>query len=103
MPISGVLHLKTALAALPDGSLFAHAAFRADSELFPQLHFTPEPSGAQLVVLDERKLLLSNDCPHSVELYEQRGYETVTVDISEFQKLEGAVTCLSVLADQALR
>jgi dimethylargininase len=24
------------------------------------------------------------------------GYEPITVDISEFQKLEGSVTCLSV-------
>ena len=46
----------------------------------------------------ERRMLLSDDCPRSAELYAALGFEVVAVDISEFQKLEGAVTCLSVLA-----
>jgi dimethylargininase len=34
--------------------------------------------------------------PASVALVESLGYRVVTVDISEFEKLEGCVTCLSV-------
>ena len=32
----------------------------------------------------------------SVGMFEDRGYRVTDVDISEFQKLEGCVTCLSV-------
>ena len=39
---------------------------------------------------------MAADCPRSAELYAKLGYEPVLVDISEFEKLEGCVTCLSV-------
>ena len=39
---------------------------------------------------------MAADCPRSAELYTNLGYEPVLVDISEFEKLEGCVTCLSV-------
>jgi dimethylargininase len=39
---------------------------------------------------------MAADCPRSAELISDLGYQPVRVDISEFQKLEGCVTCLSV-------
>jgi dimethylargininase len=48
------------------------------------------------VLLGGDTVLMSNDAPRSQELFEQRGLEVVTVDIGEFVKLEGCVTCLSV-------
>ena len=41
-------------------------------------------------------VLMSSDAPHSKKLFEARGLEVIAVDISEFIKLEGCVTCLSV-------
>ena len=41
-------------------------------------------------------LLMAADCPQSAEMYRSMGYHPVEVDIGEFQKLEGCVTCLSV-------
>jgi dimethylargininase len=102
VPIAGVLHLKTAVATLPDGSIVGYPPLLVDPAAFPALRPVPEPSGAQVVILDERTLLLSDDCPRSAELYARLGYEPIAVDIGEFQKREGAVTCLSVLAIQSL-
>ena len=42
---------------------------------------------------------VADDCPRSAELYASLGFEPVVVEIGEFQKLEGCVTCLSVLVD----
>jgi dimethylargininase len=42
------------------------------------------------------RVLVSADCPQSQQLFRERGFDPVAVDISEFQKLEGCVTCLSV-------
>ena len=35
--------------------------------------------------------------PRTAALLDDRGFDVVTVDIGEFEKLEGCVTCLSVL------
>ncbi len=59
----------------------------------------PEESGAHVVVLGPSSVLLADDCPRSAELYASLGFEPVVVAIGEFQKLEGCVTCLSVLVD----
>jgi len=53
------------------------------------------------VLLDDRTLLLSADCPQSAALLRDRGYDIVTVDIGEYIKLEGCVTCLSVRLREA--
>ena len=39
---------------------------------------------------------MSADAPQSGELFAARGFDVVAVPISEFEKLEGCVTCLSV-------
>jgi dimethylargininase len=39
---------------------------------------------------------MSPDAPRSADLFARRGFEPVQVDIGEFQKMEGCVTCLSV-------
>ena len=39
---------------------------------------------------------MAADAPRSAALLADLGYTPVTVDISEFEKMEGCVTCLSV-------
>ncbi|MDT5116095.1 MAG: dimethylargininase, partial [Mycobacterium sp.] len=51
---------------------------------------------AHVVILDEDLLLMSSAAPRTAELFADRGYRLETVDISEYEKLEGCVTCLSV-------
>lgn len=96
LPLANVLHLKTAAGVLPDGTVVAYVS-HAPPALAEIAVAVPEPAGAQLVALDERRVLLAADCPRSAELVAARGFEPVVVDIGEFQKLEGCVTCLSVL------
>jgi dimethylargininase len=96
VPIHRVLHLKSAVTALPDGSIIGHPLAVDDPTFFP--HFVPvaEESGAHVVLLGGPRLLIAADCPKSAEQLQDRGYDLRVVDISEFQKLEGCVTCLSV-------
>jgi N-dimethylarginine dimethylaminohydrolase len=47
-------------------------------------------------VFVEDTVLMSADAPGSAELFESRGLSVVRVPITEFEKLEGCVTCLSV-------
>lgn len=62
----------------------------------PPLHARAQESGAHVVDLGGRRVLMAADCPESARLVASLGYDAVNVDISEYQKLEGCVTCLSV-------
>lgn len=56
----------------------------------------PEEHGTAVVVLDPATVLMSSDAPETAAVYRDRGLEVLTVDVSEFEKLEGCVTCPSV-------
>ena len=96
VPTSSVLHLKSAVTALPDGVVVGYRPLVDAPELFPHFLAVPEESGAHVVALDDERLLLAADCPRTAELYADLGYTPVCVDLSEYQRLEGCVTCLSV-------
>lgn len=96
VPVRTALHLKSAVTALPDGTVIGYPPLVDHPSLFPRFLAVPEESGAHVVDLGDRRLLMAGDCPRSAELFTDLGYEPVAVDISEFEKLEGCVTCLSV-------
>jgi dimethylargininase len=96
VPVTTVLHLKTAVTALPDGTVVGHPPLVDDPSAFPRFLAVPEESGAHVVVLDDRTVLMAASAPDTAALLERRGLRVVRVDISEFEKLEGCVTCLSV-------
>jgi dimethylargininase len=96
VPITKVLHLKSAVTALPDGTVIGYPPLVDDPAMFDWFLPVAEESGAHVVLLGEGRLLMAADAPMSAELFRGLGYEPICVDISEFQKLEGCVTCLSV-------
>ena len=96
VPVRSVLHLKSAVTALPDGTIVGYLDLVDEPSAFERFLPVPEPSGSHVVVLDDDRLLMAADAPRSAALFRSMGYETVEVDISEFEKLEGCVTCLSV-------
>ena len=96
VPLSKVLHLKSAVTALPDGSVIGYPDALDDPAVFPDFVAAPEEAGAHVVRLGDDALLMAAGAPRTAELLAGRGYRPVEVDIGEFEKLEGCVTCLSV-------
>src|SRR5829696_4650871 len=92
--LTKVLHLKSAVTALPDGTIIGYPPLIDDPSLFPRFLAVPEQSGAHVVLLGGDRVLLADDCPQTDQLLRDLGYATVLVDIAEFVKLEGCVTCL---------
>ncbi|MFI6600385.1 dimethylargininase [Nonomuraea sp. NPDC050536] len=91
--LDGVLHLKSAVTALPDGTLIG-----LDEHVnLPGMLVPPEEPGAHVVLLGGDRILMAASAPSTAALLHERGYRVTSVDISEFEKLEGSVTCLSVL------
>ncbi len=96
LPLSDVLHLKSAVTALPDGTLLALPDL-FDTSAMPAVHPVTEEAGCHVVPLGGDDVLIAASAPRTAEWLESRGYRPVAVDISEFEKLEGCVTCLCVL------
>ena len=96
VPVTKALHLKTAVTALPDGTVIGYPPLVDDPRVFDRFLPVPEAHGTAVVVLAPDTVLMSSSAPKSAELFRELGYRVITVDISEFEKLEGCVTCLSV-------
>jgi dimethylargininase len=96
VPVTKALHLKTAVTALPDGTIIGYLPLVDDAGIFDRFLPVPEAHGTAVVVLAPDTVLMSSSAPKSAELFRELGYRVITVDISEFEKLEGCVTCLSV-------
>jgi dimethylargininase len=96
VPVTKVLHLKSAVTALPDGTVIGYPPVVDDPHAYGRFLAVPEGSGAHVVLLGGDKLLMAADAPRSADLFADLGYDPVVVDIGEFEKLEGCVTCLSV-------
>jgi len=96
VPLTKVLHLKSAVTALADGTVVGFEQLVDDPSVWSQFLAVPEEPGAHVVLTDENTVLMSASAPRTRELFEARGLRVVAVALSEFEKLEGCVTCLSV-------
>jgi dimethylargininase len=96
VPVTKVLHLKSAVTALPDGTVIGYPPLVDDPGCFEEFLAVPEEPGSHVVVLDDTTVLMASSAPLTADILRGRGLDVVTVDISEFEKLEGCVTCLSV-------
>ncbi|HQR79418.1 MAG TPA: N(G),N(G)-dimethylarginine dimethylaminohydrolase [Actinomycetota bacterium] len=91
-----VLHLKSAVTALPDGTFLALPEL-LEPGVFPVSRPVDEEAGCHVVPLGGDEVLISASAPRSIDRLADLGYRPRVVDIGEFEKLEGCVTCLSVL------
>lgn len=96
VPTTLVLHLKSAVTALPDGTVVGYEPVVDDPTTFDTFLAVPEEPGAHVVDLGDRRLLMTARTEATEKLLRRRGYDVVVSDIGEFEKLEGCVTCLSV-------
>lgn len=90
------LHLKSAVTALPDGSLIGLPEL-VDATSLPPIRRAPEEPGAHVLPLGGRDVLVSAAAHETIHQLTADHWRVLPVDISEFEKLEACVTCLSVL------
>jgi dimethylargininase len=101
VPITRCLHLKSACARLDDGTVLVNpdwiepAVFR-DADVVAVA--TDEPWGANAVRIGET-VIFPASAPGTRAIAEEYGFRTAAVDVSELQKAEAGVTCLSLVFD----
>jgi dimethylargininase len=96
--IPGLLHLKSGLAALDDGRLIAVEALARRDELggYPFVRVTgPESYAANCVCINGR-VLIARGFPALEGTLVKLRYDVVTLEMSEFQKMDGGLSCLSL-------
>ena len=97
VPLQRVLHLKSAVTALPDCTVIAANPSLLDTSPFPTMRLVPEEAGSHVILLGDGTVLMAASAPRSAELFDDLGFDVIAVDVGEFEKMEGCVTCLSVL------
>jgi dimethylargininase len=96
--LTEVLHLKTGLGYLENNHLLACGEFLAKPE-FQQYNLTEvcqEEAYAANSVWINGTVLTPKGFPKTLALIQSLGYKTREVDVSEFQKIDGGLSCLSL-------
>jgi len=99
VPVRHCLHLKTACTALPDQSLLINPAW-FDVRSLRGFDLVPVPEAepwAANVALVCNAVCIAANHEETGCVIRERGFEVNTIDLSEFAKAEGGVTCLSIL------
>ncbi len=103
VPMTGCLHLKTAVTAVDDERLLLNPAW-VDPAAFSGLQAIAvdpaEPFAANALRIGARVVYPSAH-PRTADRLADLGLDLVTVDVSELAKAEGAVTCCSLIVSQS--
>ena len=92
------LHLKTGIAYLSNndllvaGELADHATF----EPFDKIVVTPEEEYCANCIRVNDHVLVPEGCDRTTAEIVERGYEVIELGMSEFEKLDGGLSCLSL-------
>ena len=96
--VRGILHLKSGIAALDDWrlavvpELLSHPAFRGHRIVA----VTAEESYAANCVNVNDRILVSSGFPEFEETLRRLDFDLMPLDVSEFRKMDGGLSCLSL-------
>lgn len=96
--MAGVLHLKSAVNYLGDNTLLLdpRLANHPDFEGYRKLVVPLEEAYAANCLRVNAVVLAPAGFPHTLELITQAGFHTHLLDTSEYRKMDGGLSCLSV-------
>src|SRR3954454_7837097 len=77
VPLTKVLHLKSAVTALPDGTVIGYPDLVDDAGPFDRFLAVPEPAGAHVVLLGDGRLLIGASAPATASIFASMGYRPV--------------------------
>jgi dimethylargininase len=103
VPVTGCLHLKSAVTFLGRNTLLANRKW-FDAALFTEFEWidvAPEEPHAANALAFGNTVILPASFPHTRTQVEARRFEVLPLDISELQKAESGLTCSSLLFDAA--
>jgi dimethylargininase len=97
IPVTRVLHLKTGITFIGKDTYITVAEFEPFFSGSNIICLAPEERYAANTLLINGRLLIPKGYPKVREKIAASGYDTVEVEMSEFRKMDGGLTCLSLL------
>jgi len=96
--VPGILHLKSGLAYLGDDQLLVIKSLRNRAEFqgFDLLSVAAGEEYAANCVRVNDRVLIAAGYPTLAGTLEEQGYLTIALEITEFQKMDGGLSCLSL-------
>ena len=99
VPLGGCLHLKSAVTQVGPQLLLINPAY-VERHRFADMQFVEvdpgEPFAANALLIGQEIIYPASN-PRTAQRLRQRGVTVHTVDVSELEKAEGAVTCCSLI------
>jgi dimethylargininase len=96
--VAHALHLKTSLAYLGDNNMVLAGEFIGNPAFsgFNQIIIDEDESYAANCIRINDYVLVPTGYRKSKEAIEEAGYDVIEIDVSEFRKIDGGVSCLSL-------
>lgn len=98
VPLQEILHLKTGVAYLEENNLVACGEILT-RDAFVDFNLLPVPEEERYAancIWVNGTVLVPAGHPRTSEIIRKAGYRVLEVDVSEFQKLDGGLSCLSL-------
>ncbi|MBI5266652.1 MAG: N(G),N(G)-dimethylarginine dimethylaminohydrolase [candidate division Zixibacteria bacterium] len=98
VPLKHVLHLKSGVAYLENFNLLVAGEFKSHPELarFTRIPIDDNEQYAANCVWINGTVLVPAGFPKTEQAIKSCGYRTIALDVSEFRKLDGGLSCLSL-------
>ena len=93
-----VLHLKTGVNYLENNNMLVSGEFvtKPDFEMYHRVEIPEEEAYAANCIWVNDTVIVPEGYPAVLKAVQDMGYRTLTVDTSEFRKLDGGLSCLSL-------
>jgi len=98
VPLKSMLHLKTGVSYLENNILLAYGEFldKPDFKNFNIIQIPDDESYAANSLWINGYVLVPKGFVKTLKLIQKTGLQTIEVDVSEFKKLDGGLSCLSL-------
>ena len=98
VPFDGCLHLQSAVTRIGEKAVLVNPDWvdpAAFAPLSVELSSPREPTGANTLLVGDR-VIVPESAPETAGTLKRHGYDVLTLDVSEFEKAEAGLTCLSL-------
>ncbi|SHJ50212.1 dimethylargininase [Dethiosulfatibacter aminovorans DSM 17477] len=99
IPVTEVLHLKTGITYMEDGNMLAigeHTRNREFTEKYNVVEIPVDESYAVNCIRMNDYVVMPEGFPRTRKILDDLGYEVLETPMSEFEKMDGGLTCLSL-------
>lgn len=98
VPLTSVLHLKTGISYLENNVLLVWGEFadKPDFNGFHRIRVPQEEGYAANSLWINGTVLVPQGYPKTQKRIQEKGYDVILLDVSEFRKLDGGLSCLSL-------